>query len=283
MSTPPVPTKPDVSTAEPGAERRQSDAPAPRAGAFPQPGTRAAAPRGDRGGERREPTPQVRGPAPSDRAVDADLLIDIPQLSVDELTLELEASLLLNRVKLDAKGLEAGLFIKANFDRLAALRQLGSRTSFGSVPHRQQGSDSTRARTGLRELLGATRDAYRDLSDRDVEQQPQDVPASAPGASAHGTTQDEPTRKPQPEGGGGTDEGESGHRHNGDGGRSHPIRERARHAVGQGVKAVGLTAAGLAGGALLESRTKPSRKLPIPRRRKGARRAIGDAIAKRLP
>ena len=59
-------------------------------------------------------------------------------------------------------------------------------------------------------------------------------------------------------------------------------RERARHAVAQGMKAAGLTAAGLAAGAVLESHTKLSRKLPNRRRPKRAR-AIRDAITKRLP
>ena len=44
--------------------------------------------------------------AQTDRTVDADFLVDVPQLSVEELTLELEASVGLSRVKLDAKGLQ---------------------------------------------------------------------------------------------------------------------------------------------------------------------------------
>ena len=68
---------------------------------------------------------------------------------------------------------------------------------------------------------------------------------------------------------------------------------RIRHAVAQGAKAAGLTAAGLAGGALLESRIKRSsklagklpklpRNLPLPRRRSRAQ-IIRDEVLKRLP
>jgi hypothetical protein len=283
MTTPSVPTKPEVSDAEPGPERRQDDAPAPRERASsPQAEARRAAPRGEQGGERHQMVPQVLGSLPSDRAVDADLLIDIPQLSVEELTLELDASLLLNRVKLDAKGLEAGLYVKANFDHIVELTQQGSGAPEGRVSDRQRGSDIMRARTGLRELLGATRDAYRDLSDRDVQRQLQGVHASAREAYARITTEDEPAHERQPDADGAKDEAEREHNHDGNGGRSRPVRERARHAVTQGAKAAGLTAAGLAGGALLESHSKPSRKLSISGRRKRAR-AIRHAIAKRLP
>jgi hypothetical protein len=268
MSTPSVPTKPEVSAA--ARERAPS----------PQPEARREAPRGEQGGEGHQRVPQVNGAAPSDRAVDADLLIDIPKLSVEELTLELDASLLLDRVKLDAKGLEAGLYVKANLDNVVALTQQGPGTSLGSASDRQRGSEIMRARTGLRELLGATRDAYRDLSDRDVQRELQGVHASAREAYARITTQDEPARERQPDADAVQDEGER--EHEGDGGRSRPVRERARHAVTQGAKAAGLTAAGLAGGALLESHNKPSRRLSISGRRNRAR-AIRDAIAKRLP
>jgi hypothetical protein len=272
MSTPSVPTKPDVPAAAPGTERRADDGPTGRERASSPPAeARRAAPRGDQ-----ETVPRVLDPAPSDRTVDADLLIDIPKLSVEELSLELDASLLLNHVKLDAKGLEAGLYLKANFDHLVAL------TPQGTGAPRQRGADVMRGRTGLRELLGATRDAYRDLSDRDVQRQLQGVHASAREAYARITTEDEPAGERQRDEDGAQEEGEPEHRHDGDRGRSLAVRDRARHAVTQGAKAAGLTAAGLAGGALLEAHGKPSRKLSIPGRRTRAR-AIRDAIAKRLP
>jgi hypothetical protein len=50
----------------------------------------------------------------------------------------------------------------------------------------------------------------------------------------------------------------------------------------EGVKATGLTAAGVAGGALLESRLKPSSKLRTPRRR-GFGQIVRDRIASLLP
>jgi hypothetical protein len=205
--------------------------------------------------------------------VDADLLIDVPQLSVEDLALELEASLVLNRVKLDAKGLDASLFLKANFDSLRALAPQGSETQ----GQRPRGTDVMRVRTGLRELLGATRDAYRDLSDRDVQRQLRDVHASAREAHERVTTSEEPAHESR-----GADENGRGSERNGDAGRPHAIRERLKHAAGQGAKAAGLTAAGLAGGALLEARTKPSRKLPIPRRRNRAQ-VLWDDITSRLP
>jgi hypothetical protein len=59
-------------------------------------------------------------------------------------------------------------------------------------------------------------------------------------------------------------------------------RGRAGHAARQGLKAAGLTAAGLAGGVLLESQAQLSRKLPLPRRRNRVQ-AVLDAIGKRLP
>lgn len=185
--------------------------------------------------------------APADRTVEADLLVDVPQLRVDELSLELEASALLNRVKLEAKGLEAGLYLKADFENLRALQEKRTAdTSHHSV------------RTGLRELL-AGRDARTSSLEAD-----EHVVASSGGAREH-------------------HEHESEHSADGDG---QDTLQRARHAAVQGAKAAGLTAAGLAGGALLESRGKPSRKLPrslpIPRRRTRAQ-VIRDEIVKRLP
>ena len=58
--------------------------------------------------------------------------------------------------------------------------------------------------------------------------------------------------------------------------------ERVRHVVMQSLKAAGLTAAGVAAGAVLESRTQLSRKLSISRR-PNRRQAIREAITKRLP
>jgi hypothetical protein len=58
--------------------------------------------------------------------------------------------------------------------------------------------------------------------------------------------------------------------------------DRLRHVVTQGLKAAGLTVGGVAAGAVLESRTQLSRKLPISRR-PNRRQVIRKAIAKRFP
>ena len=57
---------------------------------------------------------------------------------------------------------------------------------------------------------------------------------------------------------------------------------RLHHVVTQGLKAAGLTVGGIAAGAVLESRTQLSRKLPISRP-PTRRQAMRNAIAKRLP
>ena len=263
MPTPPVPAKSNGPAANREAEHRAEDATARRADSPAQDALPPASPAG-RGDAQPQPDAEPLAAPLSDRAVDADLLIDVPQLTVEELALELDASLLLNHVKLDAKGLEAKLYMKANADRIVALTRKGSQRNETESENRRRGSDALRVRTGLRELLGATREAYRDLSDSDVQEQLRDVHASAREAYEHVTSSDEPAREED------------------DGGHGGSART-ARHAVTQGVKAAGLTAAGLAGGALLESRTgMSSRTLPIPRRR-SRMQAVRDKIGKRLP
>jgi hypothetical protein len=197
--------------------------------------------------------------AQTDRTVDADFLVDVPQLSVEELTLELEASVGLSRVKLDAKGLQAGLYLKADFENLQALAQKRS-GSHGPV------------RSGLRELLSGTRDVIEHVTPSDHAE----------------------------------DQAQDDHDHDQSGNRAgaQETRQRVRHAVGQGAKAAGLTAAGLAGGVLLETHVKPSSKLPrnlpnlpklpqlpqllqlpqlpLPRRRSRAQ-ILRDEFIKRLP
>ena len=69
---------------------------------------------------------------------------------------------------------------------------------------------------------------------------------------------------------------------------THPLAEvpsppnRLHRVVTQGLKAAGLTVGGVAAGAVLESRTQLSRKLPMSRP-STRRQAIRKAIAKRLP
>ena len=234
MSTAPVSTKPDEQRVGPEPSRE----------------------------EERERPGQAPRRSGSDRDVDSDLLLDIPQLRVEGLTLDLEASLLLNHVKLDANGLETSLYLKADLDLLRPLIQKGAGGA-GNAERRgsrqPRGADTGRVPGALRELLGATRDAYRQLSEHSAEPPPRDVETTA------------------------RDVGEQDHAPAGEhDGRANAALERARGVAVGGAKAAGLTAAGLAGGALLESRTKATRKLPIPRRRNRAQ-AIGHEIVKRLP
>ena len=62
------------------------------------------------------PTTKVLPPSRADREADADLLVDIPQLSADELALEVESTPELSRVKVDAKGLQSGVFVRADLE-----------------------------------------------------------------------------------------------------------------------------------------------------------------------
>jgi hypothetical protein len=247
---------------------------------------------------RRDVPPPARGVGPvggavavSDRATDADLLLDVPQLAVDELSLELEATPLLNRVKLDAKGLEVGLFLKADFGGLADLVGGGRSTDIDALPRRPRRRDGARIRSGLRELLGSTRDAYRELSDRDVQQQLREVHESAREAYTHlaeGGEEPDTDHEPADDERGPEDIGEASQDRGGES-RAQATGQRVLQVAKQGGKAAGLTAAGLAGGALLESRRKPhgklavpSPKLPLPRRRNRAQ-AIAHDIRRRLP
>lgn len=206
--------------------------------------TQHSAPRPDE--QREAPAPGVPpSAATDDRAMDADLLLDIPQLSVEELSLELNASVLLDHVKLEAKGLETRLYLRADFGSLAALAGHGEREQRG---RRSRAARMALSRGALRGRLAA--------------------PAARP-----------PQPAPEPPE---TDERDEHARRNGHDEGAHDARERVRHAVAQGAKAAGLTAAGFAGAALLDSRVKPSRKLHIPRRRTRAR-FLRDELAKRLP
>lgn len=56
---------------------------------------------------------------------DSDLLLNLPQLTVDELDLELETSFGLDRIKINAKSLEAGLLVKASLGNIAAVVRPG--------------------------------------------------------------------------------------------------------------------------------------------------------------
>jgi hypothetical protein len=232
--------------------------------------------------------------AVSDRAADADLLLDVPQLAVEELSVELEASPLLNRIKLEAKGLDVGLFLKADFGGLADLAHGGGGPGpdIGAMPRRPRRRDAARIRGGLRDLLGSTRDAYRELSDRDVQKQLREVHESAREAYAHlaaGADEPDADREPADDEREPDDRGTGQEEPGGGESRAQAAGQRALHAAKQGGKAAGLTAAGIAGGALLEARRKPhgglslpAPKMPLPRRRNRAQ-AIAHDLRRRLP
>jgi hypothetical protein len=264
VSTTQSPTNQEDRTAAagPSADReRQGPSSGERRGPTP-PTPRDSQPTGAPASE--EPSTQSTDEPASDRAVDADVLLDIPRLAVDELNLELEAAFVLQRVKLDAKGLDAGLFFKSNLDNIAALTSGRSSDDDDAGPAGEGGGGgAARVRSGLRELLGSTRDTYRD-----VQHQLGAVYESAGEAYERvvgGDADDDGE-------GGGQDAGE------GDGGGDGATARAAK----RGAKAVGLTAAGLAGGALLESTLKPSHRLPLPRRRNRAQ-ALVHEIQRRLP
>jgi hypothetical protein len=162
------------------------------------------------------------------RGADGDLVIDIPHLSVDELSLDLAGKLILEHVKLEAKGLELGLFVKADVGDLAQAAQ-GDRRS---RPPDIEGEESPH---GLRRLL----------------------PSGA----------------------------ESAERRDGDDGTSEQgAAHKALHIAKEGGKVASLTAAGMAGGALLESTFHPSRKLPsLLQRRRSGPAGVLDRVREHLP
>jgi hypothetical protein len=193
----------------------------------------------------------------NDRAVDADILLDVPKLSVEELNLELEAAFLLRRVKLEAKGLDAGLYLKSNLDNIAAMTS--GRSSEDDADGKGHGASAARVRGSLRELLGSTRDTAHKMQNQL--------------GAVHESAGEAYERVV---GGGGDGEDDAGD----DGAGA--LGERATRAARRGGKALGLTAAGVAGGALLESALKPSRRLRLPRRRNRAH-ALVHELQRRLP
>jgi hypothetical protein len=170
----------------------------------------------------------------------ADLLLDVPQLSVDEITLEVQASVGLDHVKLDAKGLDASLFLKASLDNLVALR---------GGPGR--GERDAGVRGGLRRMARAL-----PVADRP----PPDAPAAgeAPGAPS----------------------GEHAEHRRGEdddiGTVLDTVRRRAATVAKEGGKAASLAVAGAAGGALLES--KRQRRGPRLARALPGRRHRGSGL-----
>jgi hypothetical protein len=190
-------------------------------------------------------TGAARGPAP-ERTADADLLLDVTQLTVDEITLEVQASVGLDHVKLDAKGLDASLFLKGSLDNLVAMRRQ-ARTGPPSEPA---------ARGGMRRMARA-------------------LPPS------EGVRTDQPAEPDRPDSG--RDDQRNGTRGDDDDGIGavlESVRRRAATVAKQGGKAASVAVAGAAGGALLESKLGPRhRRGPRLPRVLSRRSAVDDLLS----
>jgi hypothetical protein len=210
-----------------------------------------------------EPAPGRRGELPRG-AEEADVLVDIPRLRVQELALELEASRLLNRVRVDVKDLELGLLLKADLDQVADM--VGRREGDESRQRRgvvRQGGRLTSAAYGR--LFGSGRPQLGSGDD--------DEPLEAEQRMPQGE-QARPQAEHRREGPDDRD---------GDGSPS-----SASRIARQGGKAVAVAAAGLAGGALLRPKVEPLRKrvpeLPAPLgRRESAPKAAFRRLVRALP
>jgi hypothetical protein len=186
-------------------------------------------------------SPPVASGGAADRAQDADVLLDVSRLTVDELTLEVQASVALDHVKLDAKGLDASLFLKGSLDNLVALR--------GEAPARSRAMGAARraARWAAPELPVAGRARRNDAADAST---PEDETA----APAHPSSDED----------------------DGIGAVLDGVRRRAATVAKEGGKAASLAVVGTAGGALLESKLGPRHRrgarLPKVLGGRGARR-----------
>jgi hypothetical protein len=259
------------------------------------------------GSSRQQPSAPAPPPPPS-READADVVLDVPQLAVDELDLELHAPIL-EQVKLQAKGLQVEVFAKLDLGNVTAiagkrpvrrrLPDVEGRESAGGEEHsdkqRREGDGERRTverqegvRGELEHVLESAKQAYDELSDRDVEQQIRDVYETARQAYTR------VTGRPDDGGGGQRREGASGEepagrREGGDDERGEsasgkePTGRRALDIAKQGGKAAGLTAAGLAGGAALEAARHSGMRFQLPvQRRSSAPKAVMDKVMDRL-
>jgi hypothetical protein len=199
-----------------------------------------------------EPVDRVAATAaeddPATAGRDADVLLDIPRLEVDELALELEATTLLRHVRLEVKDLQLGLLLRADVERLA---DLAWARSHDAPAGRRTGGRLASATYGR--LFGAERE------------RPQ------LGSGTDGREEESEGTEEQP-----------------DQAREAQSGPRLRHIAKEGGKAAAAAAAGLAGGALVEARLQPLRKhgveIPSPlRRQESAPRAALRRVARALP
>jgi hypothetical protein len=249
--------------------------------------------------ESAEPTRQADGgpqqgttPAPSRPGPDGDIVLDIPQLAVDELNLEIHAPIL-EQVKLEAKGLQVGLFAKIGLDNVARMVGNGearrppdiegsASTGGGERPAVDDEQASERAadlRQELQNLVESAKEAYEEVSDRDMEQQAREFYDRARHAYARITGDAENGDEPRDDGrsGGAPQAGRQR--------RAESAGRRALEITKQGGKAAGLTAAGVAGGAALESvRHSGGVKLHLPlhRRSSSMPKALIDKVRDRI-
>jgi hypothetical protein len=226
-----------------------------------------------------EDAARPRGEVPQG-AEEADVLVDIPRLQVQELALELEASRVLNRIRLDVKDLELGLLLKADLDQLV---ELADRREHDEPHHRRgvvrQGGRLTSAAYerlfggGGRPQLGSGDD---------------DEPVEAEQARTQGEQARTQGEQPGPQGEQPRPHGEQRHGRSDDDERARDgAPSRAARIAREGGKAVTVAAAGLAGGALLRPKIEPLRKrvpeLPAPLRRESAPKAAFRRLVRALP
>jgi hypothetical protein len=193
-------------------------------------------------------SPPVASGAAADRTQDADVLLDVSRLTVDELTLELQASVALDHVKLDAKGLDASLFLKGSLENLVALR--------GGAPARSRAMGAARraARWAAPELPVGGRARRSDGADGVTPEDDTPAPVDAPGAEDDGI-----------------------------GGVLDGVRQRAATVAKKGGAAASLAVVGAAGGALLESTLDPRhRRGPRLPKVLGGRRRRGPSVTSLL-
>ncbi len=199
-------------------------------------------------------------------AEEADVLVDIPRLRVQDLAVELEASRLLNRLRVDVKDLELGLLLKADLDQVA---EIAARREGDEPRHRRgvvrQGGRLTSA--AYERLFGGGGRPQLDSGDEDEpveaeQRRPEGEQPRPPGEQQSRGADDDRDRGESP--------------------------SRASRIAKEGGKAVALAAAGLAGGALLRPKVEPLRKrvpdLPASLgRRESAPKAAFRRLVRALP
>jgi hypothetical protein len=269
-------TEPNISPPPP-AQREASESPQPTR----QPEARA---------------PQPPPPASSRPGGDGDIVLDIPQLAVDEMNLELHAPIL-EQVKLEAKGLQVGLYAKVDLDNVVAIagkrpaRRLpdidatetsGGEQGPGADEQQRAAAEQKRVagvRQELEQLVESAKEAYEEVSDRDLEQQVREFYDTARDAYARVTG--------RADGGGQGGDGARAEGAGDTGGErsAESAGRRALEITKQGGKAAGLTAAGVAGGAALESVRRSGGlrfHMPVQRRGGSVPKAVVDKVRDRI-